>query len=95
MDGELDDGVDLLVLVLHTVASQALVEAGLLLPHALQAEGGANTGQILTIQLSQNSVKTKFCSKEKFVNKCFHCTGRILANKGNVKQEISLIEKKI
>ena len=68
MDGELDDGVDLLVLVLHTVASQALVEAGLLLPHVLQAEGGAHTGQILTIQLSQNSVRAKFGSKEKFGN---------------------------
>ena len=68
MDGELDDGVDLPVLVLHPIASQALVEAGLLLPHALQAEGGAHTGQILTRQLSQNSVRTKFASKEKFGN---------------------------
>ena len=75
MDGELDDGVDLLVLVLHTVASQALVEAGLLLPHVLQAEGGAHTGQILTIQLS---VRTKFGSKEKHGNNWKHCTGRTL-----------------
>ena len=60
MDGELDDGVNLLVLVLHPVAGQALVQAGLLLPDGLQAEGGADTGQILTIRLSQNSVRRKF-----------------------------------
>ena len=75
MDGELDHGVDLAVLVLHTVAGQALVEAGLLPPHLLQAEGGANTGQILTIQLS---VRTKFGSKEKHGNNWKDCTGRTL-----------------
>ena len=74
MDGELDDGVNLLVLVLHPIASQVLVEASLLLLDGLQGEGGADTGQILTIQLSQkSSVRTKFGSKE---NNVKHCTGK-------------------
>ena len=73
MDSELDDGVNLLVLVLHPIASQALVEASLLLLDGLQGEGGADTGQILTIQLSQKSVRTKFGSKE---NNVKHCTGK-------------------
>ena len=72
--------------VLHPVAGQALVEAGLLLLDGLQAEGGADTGQILTIRLS----KKKVWMKRK---QCETLHWEILANKGNVKREISLIEK--